>query len=418
VIEEVVRMQKNGFVPGGVLRLCKGPWAALATAALVLLITFALQQLVSLSVIPLIFVGLIAAAVGVAVRPGDYLVLLAAGGCALLGALSLLPEWDSLRMLLFVLAGIAVLCAAIVPLPRILRRLAFSLLILFHFAGISCAVLNVNPSPWLTAYAWAHCFQYYLNFIYMNNAYHFYAPEPGPGIMIWFDVHYDDLSEQWMELPVRENHHWLLNYQRRLSLPEQINQTVNNQPPSDQAIRARALAGNRDGIPFYYGGLIPDAAEYRPPTSSTKMMLESYARHVGHSMPHPTDPNRKITGIKVYRVVHRMMSPKETSLGLSPEKKWFFQPFFQGEYDADGNLKNPEDPYLYWLIPLVNKNNPRLSSGEMVELDTKAALHQDEHILDCMEIHTRLPTILPASDPAERLGGAAIPGKDVPQSPK
>lgn len=410
-------MQKNGFVPGGILRLCRGPWTALAIAAVILLVTCVLQMVASLSVLPLIFAGLIAAAVAVAVRPNDYLVLLAAGGCALLGAGSLLPEWDSLRLLLGVLAAVAFVCAVIVPLPRLYRRLAFSFLILFHFAGISCAVLNVNPSPWLTSYAWAHCFQYYLNFIYMNNAYHFYAPEPGPGIMLWFDVHYDDGSEQWLELPVRENHHWLLNYQRRLSLPEQVNQTANSQVlPPEHILRARMVAGNKHGIPFYYLDH-PDAAEYRPATSSTKMMLESYARHIGHSMPHPTDPSRTITGIKIYRVVHRMMSPKETALGVQPDKKWMFQPFFQGEFDADGKLKNPEDPYLYWLIPIVNKNNPRLSSGEAVELDTKAALHQDDDILDCMEIHTRLPTIMPPPGPAGGPGGPPVPGNDAPKVP-
>jgi hypothetical protein len=382
------------------------------------LVTCTLQQVASLSVIPLIFAGLVAAAVGVAIRPNDYLVLLAAGGCALLGTGSLLPEWDSMRLLLGVLAALAFVCAAIVPLPRLYRRLAFSFGILFHFAGISCAVLNVNPSPWLTSYAWAHCFQYYLNFIYMNNAYHFYAPEPGPGIMLWFDVHYDDNSEQWLELPVRENHHWLLNYQRRLSLPEQVNQTASSQAlPPEPILRARMVAGQKDGIPFYYL-THPDAAEYRPATSSTKMMLESYANHVGHSMPHPTDPACKITGIKVYRVVHRMMSAKETALGVKPDKKWMFQPFFQGEFDADGRLKNPQDPYLYWLIPIVNQNNPRLSSGEDVELDSKAALHQDADILDCIKIHRRVPTSLPSAELTDGLGIAPIPGGEAPKAPE
>jgi hypothetical protein len=163
----------------------------------------------------------------------------------------------------------------------------------------------------------------------------------------------------------------------------------------------------------------PDAAEYRAPTATTKVMLESYARHVGHSLPHPTDPTRKVIGIKIYRVVHRMMNPKETALGLQPDKKWFFQPFFQGEYDADGKLINPQDPYLYWLIPIVNKRDPYLSSGEKVELDMKGAIHQDEDILDCLTIHAQLlPTRLPPAEPANGLGGAFIPGKDAPQSPK
>ena len=120
-----------------------------------------------------------------------------------------------------------------------------------------------------------------------------------------------------------------------------------------------------------------------------------------------------MVGVKVYRVVHRMLTPKETALGAQPDKKWMYQPFFQGEFDVDGNLKNAQDPYLYWLIPIVNKKSPGLTSGQSVEVDTVAALHQDDDILDCLEIHSNLPTILPPNQPNPGLGGSAIPG--IPQ---
>ena len=104
--------------------------------------------------------------------------------------------------------------------------------------------------------------------------------------------------------------------------------------------------------------------------------------------------------MKAYRIVHRMLSAKETALGIQPDKKWTYLPFFQGEYDIDGHLKNPNDPYLFWLIPIVNKVHPRWSSGEDVEVDTWGALHQDDDILDCVKIHSELPTILPLDKPA------------------
>jgi hypothetical protein len=305
-----------------------------------------------------------------------------------------------------------------VPLPRVARRAAFSLLILFHFSGIACAVMNVNPSPWLTNYLWAHCYQYYLNFIYMTNAYHFYAPEPGPGIMLWFDVRYDDGSQKWVKLPVRENHYWLLSYQRRLSLPEQVNQTVNMQTlPPDEVVQKRAFAGMTHGIPFYYKKLQAHATEYRPPTPTTKMMLETYARHVARTTPNPANPDSKVAGVKVYRVVHRMMNAKECALGIQPDKKWMYLPFFQGEFDIDGKLKNDQDPYLYWLIPIVNEKNPGWSSGETVELDSYGALYQDDDILDCLEKHANLATILPLANPAPALNSNPIPGPVAPRAP-
>jgi hypothetical protein len=409
-------MEKNGFVPGGILRLLAGPWVVLCSGAAVLTIAMISQAAAGLSIIPLVFAGIVAVAIGVAVRPGDWRVLIAAAGCALLARWGLLKDWDSLRMLLFVCACVALVCAAVVSLPRVLRRVAFSLLIVFHFSAICCTVMNVNPSPWLTNYLWAHYFQNYLNFIYLTNAYHFYAPEPGPGMMLWFDVHYDDGSDQWVKLPVRSNQRWLLSYQRRLSLPENANQVLTLPALPQETVQARALAGSIHGIPFYYDNGA-DMAEYRPANYSTKFMLESYARHVALSTPHPTDPTRKVVGVKVYRVIHRMLTVKEVALGLQPDKKWLYQPYFQGEFDVDGNLKNPQDPYLYWLIPIKNVKNPRLSSGQAVELDTQAALHQDDDILDCLEIHSKLPTILPPNQANTGLGAAPIPGAPEPAAP-
>ena len=88
-----------------------------------------------------------------------------------------------------------------------------------------------------------------------------------------------DTTAQWLELPVRENHHWLLNYQRGFLSP---NKQQDSRVPAGQILRARMVAGNMHDIPFYYLDH-PDAAEYRPATSSTKMM-ESYAPS-GHSCP-------------------------------------------------------------------------------------------------------------------------------------
>jgi hypothetical protein len=410
-------MEKNGCEPSGILRMARGPWFALGVGTVALLIGMLLQYFFDISLVPVVFGGIVAVAVGVAIRPWDWRVLLVASAAAAIAAEGLLRDWDSMRMLLYVAAAVAAVSAAIVPLPRLVRRLAFSLLIVFHFSAIFCTIMLVNPSPWLPNYLWAHFFQNYLNFVYLTNAYHFYAPEPGPGMMLWFDVRYDDGSDQWVKLPVRSNQRWLLNYQRRLSLPEHANQviTLPGLPP-DEILRARYQAGNRDGIPFYYGSN-PDPAEYRHANYSAKFMMESYARHVARTTPHPTDPSRQVVGVKAYRVVHRLMTPREVALGIRPDKKWLYQPYFHGEFDIDGHLKNEDDPYLYWLIPIVNRNHPRWSSGQDIELDNQAALHQDDDILDCLEIHSKLPTILPLAPANPGLGAAPIQGAPAPAPP-
>ena len=90
-------MEKTGFVPGGILRLFAGPWVAIGSGAAVLAIAMVIQLAAHLSIVPLVFAGIVAVALGVAVRPGDWRVLLAAGGCALLAMLGLLKGWDWLH---------------------------------------------------------------------------------------------------------------------------------------------------------------------------------------------------------------------------------------------------------------------------------------------------------------------------------
>ena len=86
----------------------QGPWKPLARGPQALADRTAVIQAVShLSIVPLVFAGIVAAALGVAIRPGDWRVLLATSGCALLAAWGLVPDWDSMRMLLFVCAFVA-----------------------------------------------------------------------------------------------------------------------------------------------------------------------------------------------------------------------------------------------------------------------------------------------------------------------
>ena len=106
------------------------------------------------------------------------------------------------------------------------------------------------------------------------------------------------------------------------------------------------------------------------------------------------------------------MSAKETALGFS-RTKWMFK-LFQGEYDADGNLKNPKIRISTGSFPSLPETHDFLPEG--CRTDTKDALHQDADILDCMEIH------MPAPDLAvgRAVGGLAeLPYRnEVPKVPE
>jgi hypothetical protein len=116
-------------------------------------------------------------------------------------------------------------------------------------------------------------------------------------------------------------------------------------------------------------------------------MLSAYARYVSHAVPHPTDPRRKVTSVKIYRVQHNIVLPPELAEGVDPAAAWFYLPFYQGEYTPDGELMDPDSPYLYWMIPIVRK--PQIPANAPGAQD----LEEEETplVYNCLVHHARLP---------------------------
>jgi hypothetical protein len=291
-----------------------------------------------------------------------------AGLAALLAYPALDADWDSARLLLAVLAGVAVAGAVLVLLPTVARKVVISLLVLYHFGGILSAVLSVappnQPASWLTNQVWTRFYRPYLQFMYLNNAYHFYSPDPGPPVLLRFYVEYADGSTREIEVPRRGDFHTQLAYQRRLAMTESTNLNQ-NQPPPDFEWRwhRRVEAMNRWGIPVYPVQLMHPTMQYREPLPYSKKMIASYARHVARNYPSEKDSGAEVKSVAVYRVVHRILLPGEFvqdrvvkgEAVKAPDYPTTYLPFFLGEFDKDGNLlKADEDPFLYWIIPILD----------------------------------------------------------------
>jgi hypothetical protein len=257
--------------------------------------------------------------------------------------------------------------------------------------------MTVPPTPWLATVLWTRFYRPYLEFMYLNNAYHFYAPEPGPATLAWFYIKYDDGSAQWFEIPRRDAHAFTLQYQRRLSLSESINQLL--PPPSvldPEAGHRRLTAGRLDGIPLHPA--LPETLQYREPTPYSKRMLQTYARHVARTMPHPRDPSGRVTGVKIYRVVHRGLDPLEMARGVDPAEDPLYLAYYQGEFDAEGRLKDPSDPYLYWLIPILKYEHQVITRRP--GRSARSAVQPEARVLDFVQVHAELETRPGAFDPA------------------
>jgi hypothetical protein len=390
------------------------PWPALVTSlactGLAFLLSSSLNDTGLVVCGLLAFVGVLAASAAVWIQPRSWAVLLLAALVAFMASMvAQEAEWDSAVTLLRILTTVAGVSALVVVLPQAGRRAVVSLVILWHFGGILSATTNIAPGPWVSSQLWTYVYRPYLQFMYMNNAYHYYSPNPGPASMLWFRIEYETTQEvdkhgekrtfkhrRWVKIPeVDENGvrvrpgrdhkpYWpAVEYTRRLSISESINQATTGPGPLAQRRRNEYLRE----IPPYTPRSDP---QYHEPPTLAKHWLASYVRHVCKSFPFEDRPELKVTGVKVYLVIHRILEPWEVAGGAEPTDLATYEPYYMGNYNPDGTLKpaneggltlkyDPNglpgtvqevdrDPMLYWYIPIYRQLNPDSDEHNAVAL--------------------------------------------------
>jgi hypothetical protein len=365
----------------------------------------------------LIFAGPVLAGLAVSFRPDLWQTWLIGAGTALLAVFGTPNHWDSFKILFAVLTALALLRGLFAVISTPARRAVVSAFILIHFFGILMATTSPGPTPWMVDQLYRRIYEPYLQFSYMRNAYHFYSPEPGPAsLMVCLlktergdEVGADGVIRkkydlQWYILPRRTgdaNHASDIKdplgvtYFRRLSLTDQIARgypdLMNSETFEKSEIRARRLrltfAGNDPYIPMH--PTEPDNLEYRLPDAlATRYLLPSYAQHILMDLP-AEDQLR--TTVKIYRVEHRTLGPMEfigvVNEGKKPGDPYHpvtYRPYFLGEFgfrpDGTGStrveLLNPEEPMLYWLLPILPKvNNTASSDPNKKDYDDYMSVH-------------------------------------------
>lgn len=316
---------------------------------------------------------------------------------SLLAASLLVPrDWDSIVMALRVAACVAFGLVILRALPTRPRRWAISAILLFHFGGIATAVASVpppsGPAPWITTQLWARVYRPYFQFLYMYNAYHFYSPDPGPSSIFWVCIDYSDGSQQWLHIPDRKEHMkdpLAVAYYRRLSITEFAIQPSGNNTVTGQNLDLRRLAGTVIGIPSPERIVewLPGVPQYRPPNEHSRRLLSSYAAFIARSHPHP-DGKSPVVGVKIYRVTHAIVPPDQFAAGREATDEQLYFPYFLGDFRADGSLKDPADPLLYWLMPIVKMPKaatPVRPSGPAGSVPGEPG----DEMLNCVEIHSR-----------------------------
>jgi hypothetical protein len=361
-----------------------------------------------------------------------------AGLGALAGYAAMRKEWYSGLMFYGALFVLCLGGSLLILLPSLARRVALSLFVLFHFAGMVVCSTSIDPpnaqGPWLSKQLWTWVYRPYLSFLYLTNAYHFYSPDPGPPALLWFAVHYDDGTYTWVKMPERSNSPVGMHYQRHLALPEHAFGALNRLPLSAAEIQALKRLGKEppedsweniylrreQGSTLRFGPkrlqipmlLDMDALyQYREPNELSKKMIRSVARRALQLAPPARDAygnvkeNVRPVTVKVYRVVHQILTPYELAEGVSPLDKPKHWPYFLGEFDAEGHLLNVKgrpldektephlkDPFLYWYLPILRVPSDYPDHGVRVRMDVPAirareAAPKDSFLLDGLELH-------------------------------
>lgn len=297
----------------------------------------------------LAYLGAITAGATVAARRGDAATLWTAAVTAALAAVGTLADWFAVRIVFEVAAGVAVVGAILVAVPRPVAFGAVSLLAVFHFCGVLSAIWSPAPSPWLVTQLWTRVFRFHLVFCYVNNAYQFYSPDPGPANLIWFCVESHDGDKAWFKLPKKPEtglDPMGVEYFRRLSITSACYQYNRTFEVPEFVMRRRT---QRPDVPF--APYMPPARQYRVPYESSRKVIASCARHAADVYGGPD----LVKSVKVYLVEHRMLDPHEFAARADPYDPSTYMPFYAGDYTPDGRLIDPNDPLLYWLVPVLRE---------------------------------------------------------------
>jgi hypothetical protein len=318
------------------------------------------------------------------------LMAVALGVCCVFSAWTLPDHCFSLRLFLVVAAQVFWVMAALIAASQWMRRLVLSGFVLFHFAGILSATMTQTPSPWIFNQIWVRFFRPYLEFVYINNAYRFFSPNPGPANYFWFRVFFDTgakdekgeaiLDAIWRRMPETDlrgasAEPASLLYQRLLAHTQNAEITV-QAGPSNEAVQARLfnapppwkwmpekhLGDPRPAPPLVMEAplhpAVAPALQYRRPNLISMHLIRSFCRHVAATAKHPTKPELAVHSIKVYRVEHSLASYQqfaEPQMRRHPNDPETYYPFYYGQFAADGSLIDDNDPFLYWLLPILRE---------------------------------------------------------------
>lgn len=320
-------------------------------------------------------VAAVVAGGALSLRPDSPLVWLLAALTAAANSFGFPDHWDSGQMLMRVVAGAGFVGAGLMAVTRVQRRTLILGFVAFHFSSLLVATTWPDSTPWITNQLGQRFYLPFMQFTYLRNAYHFYSPEPGPASHLFALLTYelDEIDpatgkpktlHEWVTLPRRDTQ-WKdplgQTYYRRLSLTENAVRATtdlgNNSDERAQVNRRRqdVALGALPGVKRIEHPPSNYEVEFRwyaqPQADVTRFLLPSFTKHLAVEF---TSPGFKVVNVKLYRAEHRIVTTQYfVTQKLSPFHPTLYRVYFLGDYTSEGQLVDPQDPMLYWLIPIL-----------------------------------------------------------------
>ena len=128
-------------------------------------------------------------------------------------------------------------------------RLIVSLLLIWHVTAVIVAPM-ANPPPASDFFrGWSRAIQPYLNVLFINHGYRFFAPEPGPSHIIRYEVTQTDGTTVEGEFPARDRFWPRQLYHRWFMLSETMNAETSSLPrPQEELNWRREVIGRIDEL--------------------------------------------------------------------------------------------------------------------------------------------------------------------------
>jgi hypothetical protein len=195
--------------------------------------------------------------------------------------------------------------------PSFWLKLALSALIAFHVAAMfvgpfafACNSAGPDVSPFADAVH--RCFRPYMNALYLDHGYSFFAPDPGPAHLVDYKVEFDDGREPIAgRFPNLRTQRPRLLYHRYFMVAESLNNRfVPPDPPPEPS--PPPLTAGSDERALYQQARIQYARQlvsYNHARAQYAAMQRSISAHLQH-----VHGGGRVT---LTRIEHRLLSPDE-----------------------------------------------------------------------------------------------------------